>query len=158
MNAEIGVYAQELCWILNQIASTLDGLTEPQLNWSPATGRANSACAIASHVVGSTRVYALGFGCGQLVERDRPAEFAASAVSSRELISAIQQLADEIGTALATLTPSLLDRRIRPSQELWGTGEPREVSGREAIVESIRHAALHLGELRLTRDLALQHG
>ncbi len=34
---------------------------------------------------------------------------------------------------------------------------PREISGRDALVESIRHAALHLGELRLTRDLALSH-
>jgi hypothetical protein len=27
------------------------------------------------------------------------------------------------------------------------------MSRRQAIVDSIRHAALHLGELRLTRDL-----
>jgi hypothetical protein len=33
---------------------------------------------------------------------------------------------------------------------------PKEISRREALVESIRHAALHLGELRLTRDLVIQ--
>lgn len=155
MDAEIEVYARELRWILDQICVTLDDLTEQQINWQPPTGKANSASAIANHVVGSTRVYALGFGCGHLVSRDRPAEFAATGVSAPELIASIRQLSDEIGTALADLTPSTLERRIRPSSDLWGTGEPREIAGREALVETIRHAALHLGELRLTRDLAL---
>jgi hypothetical protein len=58
---------------------------------------------------------------------------------------------------MRTLVPDALDRRRRPSQDLWGTGAPREIFGRDALVESIRHAALHLGELRLTRDLALSH-
>lgn len=43
-----------------------------------------------------------------------------------------------------------------PPQELWGTGRPREIFRREALVESIRHAAIHLGELRLTRSLAVE--
>jgi len=61
----------------------------------------------------------------------------------------------ETTAALATLAPSELDRRVLPPQELWGTGQPHEISRRDALVESVRHAALHLGELRLTRDLAV---
>ena len=157
MSAELETYAQELRWILDQISRTADGLTEQQLNWRPLTGTANSAYAIASHVVGSTRVYALGFGCGQWVTRDRSAEFTASGSSAQDLVTALRQLADEITTALGTLSPATLDEHLRPVQELWGTGQVREISRREALVESIRHAALHLGELRLTRDLARQH-
>ena len=56
MSAELETYAQELRWILDQISRTVDGLTEQQLNWRPSSGTANSAYAIASHVVGSTRV------------------------------------------------------------------------------------------------------
>ena len=156
MSAELHTYTQELRWILDQINRTVDGLTEYQLNWHPSTGTANSAYAIASHVVSSTRVYALGFGCGQMVTRDRSAEFAASGSSAQDLVTALRQLADEITTALATLPPATLDERLRPPQELWGPGQVREISRREALVESIRHAALHLGELRLTRDLARQ--
>ena len=107
--------------------------------------------------MGCTRVYALGFGCGQTVTRDRSAEFVASGSSSQDLVIALGQLADEITTALATLAPATLDECLWPTRELWGTGQVREFSRREALVESIRHAALHLGELRLTHDLARQH-
>ena len=154
MHAEVETYARELDWILDQICTALNGLTPAQLDWRPSTGAANSASAIASHVVGSTRVYALGFGCGGKVQRDRPAEFAASGADAGELITGIRQLSREIAAALAGLTPAELERRIRPPHELWGRGQPREISRRDALVESIRHAALHLGELRLTRDLA----
>src|SRR5436309_6423304 len=127
MSAELETYAQELRWIIDQISRTVDGLTEQQLNWRPSTGTANSAHAIARHVVGSTRVYALGFGCGQTVTRDRSAEFAASGSSTQDLVAALQQLADEITTALDTLTPATLNERFRPAQELWGTGQAREI-------------------------------
>lgn len=153
MLAESETYARELAWILDQICRSVDGLTAAQLNWRPAAA-ANSPYAIASHVVGSTRVYALGFGCGQDVGRDRAAEFAASGTDAGALIAAIRQLQREIGDALERLPAAALDERILPPAALWGTGEPREISRREALVESVRHAALHLGELRLTRDLA----
>lgn len=156
MHAELETYGRELRWILGEIRSALAGLSAAQLNWRPDTGGANSAYAIASHVVGSTRVYALGFGLGRPVERDRAAEFAAAGPDAGALIAALGDLSNEIDAAVAAAGQAALDRRVRPPQELWGTGEPREVSGREALVESIRHAALHLGELRLTRDLALR--
>jgi len=155
VRAEIETYARELGWILDAICAALGGLTAAQLNWRPATEAANSAYAIASHVVGSTRAYALGFGCGRQVERDRPAEFAAAGADPGELVAAIRQLSREVDAALAALPPSELDRRVVPPHDLWGTGQPHTISRRDALVESIRHAALHLGELRLTRDLAV---
>src|SRR5437899_2490911 len=82
--------------------------------------------------------------------------FGASGADAVTLVAAIRQLSREITAALATLGPSELDRRFVPSQALWGTGQPHEISRRDALVESIRHAALHLGELRLTRDLAVR--
>jgi DinB family protein len=156
MHAEIATYARELGWILDAICAALGGLTAAQLNWRPSTGEANSAYAIASHVVGSTRVYALGFGCGRQVERDRAAEFAAAGADPAELVATIRQLAREVDAALAALGPSELDMLIVPPPELWGTGRPHSISRRDALVESIRHGALHLGELRLTRDLAVR--
>lgn len=156
VHAEIETYARELGWILGEVAAALDGLTAAQLAWRPATGASNSASAVAGHVLGSTRVYALGFACGLEVERDRAAEFAASGADAATLVAAVRRLSREITAALAALAPSELDRRLVPSPELWGTGRPHEISRRDALVESIRHAALHLGELRLTRDLAVR--
>jgi hypothetical protein len=152
--AELATYGRELHWVLDQMAISVQGLTATQLNWRPGTGSANSAYAIVSHVLASTRVYALGFGCGDPVRRDRAAEFAATGSDAGVLIAALRQLAAEIAAALGGLAPGALDERITPPAELWGTGTPAEISRREALVESIRHAGLHLGELRLTRDLA----
>ncbi|MGH7314435.1 MAG: DinB family protein [Candidatus Rokuibacteriota bacterium] len=155
--SELATYGRELRWILDQIAASVQGLTAPQLNWRPATGSANSAYAIVSHVLSSTRVYALGFGCGHAVGRDRDAEFAAAGADPELLVGGVRQLATEIATALAGLRPSALDVRLTPPRELWGTGAPVEISRRDALVESIRHAGVHLGELRLTCDLAIRH-
>jgi hypothetical protein len=157
VHAEIETYARELRWILEQLVDALSGLSAAQLNWRPSIGSANSAYAIVGHVVASTRVYALGLGCGRRVARNRAEEFTGAGTDGGELVAAIRRLSGELDDALATLAPEALDRRRRPSQDLWGTGVPREISGRDALVESIRHAALHLGELRLTRDLALSH-
>lgn len=156
MTPEIETYARELRWLLGQFVVSLEGLTEEQLDRKPSSGGANCVHTIVNHLVGSTRVYVLGFGCGRQVTRNRDAEFAAPTASARQLVLKVQQLSDEVQAALKQLQPSLLDRRTLPSKELWGTGQPREISGRQAIVEAIRHAAIHLGELRLTRDLALR--
>ena len=157
MNAEAATYARELQWVLGQICVSLKDLTTAQLNWRPDTGAANSAYAIGDHVAGSTRVYALGFGCGRPVTRDRAAEFPGTGADAGALIARLEALAAEIAAALASTTPADLDQRFLPPRELWGTGDIHEISARDALVESIRHAGVHLGELRLTRDLALRH-
>ena len=157
MAADIETYARELAFLLGQVCVCVRDLTPAQLNWRPDTGTANSAYAIASHVVAATRVYALGFGCGQPVHRDRPAEFTGAGDDAGVVIAGAEALATDIGKALAALAPDALERRFVPPRELWGGGDIHEISARDALVESIRHAALHLGELRLTRDLAQHH-
>jgi hypothetical protein len=157
VDVEAATYARELQWLLGQICVSLKGLTAAQLNWRPDTGAANSAYAIGHHVAEVTRVYALGFGCGQPVTRDRSLEFSATGDDAGVLIARLEALATEIAAALAPLTSADLARRLVPPRALWGTGEIHEIAAREALVESIRHAGVHLGELRLTRDLALRH-
>jgi uncharacterized damage-inducible protein DinB len=155
MGREADTYARELRWLLEQIAQAISGIDERQLAWRPPAAQANSAAAIAAHVLSATRVYALGFGCGRPVTRDRPAEFAATTVDAPRLTAALRALTDEVEAAFAGLPAERLEEQFVPPQELWGTGEPHAITAREVIVESIRHAAIHLGELRLTRNLAL---
>jgi len=158
MSPEIALYERELCWLLEHMRVNVDALSERQLHWHPAQAQTNSAAAIINHMLESTRVYALGFGCRQPVSRDRSTEFAPVNVSLSSSSSELTRLADDIQTALAELRPEELDERLVPPQELWGETEvAREITRREAFIISIRHAALHLGELRLTSDLARQH-
>jgi uncharacterized damage-inducible protein DinB len=155
MDAEIGTYSRELQSLLARVCGCLDGLDGAQLNWRPPVAGANSAYVIASHAVGNVRAWVLGIACGQPVERDRPAEFRASGRDSSALVADAQRLSSEIDVALSALAPSALDRRLVPPQSLWGEGDPYEISVREAIMHVVEHASLHLGQLQITRDMAL---
>jgi len=150
--AEIETYVSELSWILDQICRSLDGLSETQLGTRPLlTG--NSPYTIANHTIEATRIYALGLGCGKPVSRNREAEFDSPVTSVAEISARLRDLSGQLRNELSALAPEMLDERPTPAREIWGTGPIHEISRRAALVESIRHAALHLGELRLTRDL-----
>jgi hypothetical protein len=128
MRGEIDTYSRELRWILDQIGAALRGLTPAQLNWRPPTGAANSAYAIVSHVLGSTGVYVLGFGCNLPVRRDRGAEFGASGDDAEALVARVGRLSAEIEAALAALAPVALDERITPPKEHARPRGPARVS------------------------------
>lgn len=156
MNAEIGTYSQQIRLLLFSISACLDGLGDAQLNWRPPIEGANSAYVITTHTLGNARAWVLGIACGRAIERDRPAEFRASGGDTRELVGSARDLAGEIGGALAALSPRDLDRRLVPPRSLWGEGEPHEISVREALLHVVEHASIHLGQLQITRDWALQ--
>jgi hypothetical protein len=154
VDAELRVHEFQTSWLLGQLAKILEDAS-PAL-WtavSPAAMEANSLLAIAKHASSVTRAYVLGIACGLPVERDRATEFSAEASEAPAILDGLRRLPEEIAQAFETLAPGTLDKVVRPGQALFGTGEPREMSCREAIVENIRHLGIHLGEMRLTRSL-----
>ena len=157
MNPEIEAYSRQIQSILERVLASLEGLSEAQINWQPPIDGANSAFVIAAHTLGNARAFVLGIACGRGMGRDRPAEFRASGRYA-DLAAEAGQLSHEIEAALATLDPSALDKRLVPSQELWGEGEVSEISVREALLHVVEHASIHLGQLHITRDLALRPG
>ena len=157
MDSEIETYRDQICRLLERLQMELERLSEEQLNARPSLSGANSPYVIAAHVVGNARAWVLGIACGRPLRRDRPAEFA-SRGSHAEISAGIGRLMHEIGGALATLDPKELDRRLLPAPELWGEGEPMEVSVRGALIEVIEHASIHLGQLQVTRDLLVHSG
>jgi hypothetical protein len=155
VNAEIEVYSRQIRSLLERVLACLEGLSEAQLNWRPPTEGANSTYVIAAHTVGNARAFVLGIACGQDMGRDRPAEFRASG-SYAQMADETHKLSQEIEAALGGVDASALERRFVPSKELWGEGEAFEISVRQALVGVIEHASIHLGELHVTRDLALR--
>lgn len=156
MNREVETLSRQIQSLLGRVCGCLEGLSEAQINWCPAIGGANSAYAIAAHTVGNARAWVLGIACGRPMGRDRPAEFRASGPDAAELVAAAATLSQEIATALSALALSDLDRRLVPPAVLWGEGEPLEISARDALLHVVEHAALHLGQLQITCDLALK--
>jgi uncharacterized damage-inducible protein DinB len=156
MGAEIEAHRRHIRSLLERVCGCLEGLNEAQLNWRPPMPGANSVYVIAAHTLGNARAFVLGIACGWPIERDRPAEFRASGSDAADLTVQAQRLSDDIDAALAALAPSALDQRLLPPRSLFGEGELREISVREALLHVVEHASLHLGQLQITRDLALQ--
>ena len=155
MDAEIETYSRQIRSLLERICACLEGLSESQLNCYPPMDGANSAYVIAAHTLGNARAWVLGIACGQPVQRDRPAEFRASGRAA-ELVAQARRLSEEIEAALTSLAPSALDQRRLPPKSLWGEGDPTQISVREALIHVVEHASIHLGQLQITRDVALR--
>jgi len=155
VNAEVQTYSGYIRKRIGSILSTIEDLSDAQLNWRPPIEGGNSPFVIATHVLVNARAWVIGIACGQALRRDRPAEFASSG-SYEEIGKAACKLSGEIDEALETLPADALERRLLPSQELWGEGEPHEISVREALLHVLEHASIHLGQIQLTRDLAIR--
>ncbi len=154
MNAEISLYAAELHRLLDKIAASVEGLGKTQLNWRPPLPGANSRYVLVAHVLGNLEAWVLGIACGQAIDRDRPAEFAASGPDAGALVEQARVLGRRFGEALAKLPEDALDVQKLPSKLLWGEGAPEQRTVREALMETIEHAAVHIGHIHLTRDMA----
>ncbi len=154
MNAETETYSRYIRKQIDSILAIAGTLNEDQLNRRPPLAVGNSVFVIATHVLGNAQAWVLGVACGQPVRRDRPSEFASSG-SFDVLKSASEEVSGAIEAALATLEPGALDQRLVPPQELWGEGEPYEISVRTALADVLEHASIHLGQVQLTRDLVL---
>jgi uncharacterized damage-inducible protein DinB len=152
MDGEIETYSKYIRKQVADVHAALKGLSDEQLNRRPDVPGANSGFVIATHVIGNARAWILGIACGQPLRRDRPGEFA-SRGTYEELAKAASALSGEIEAALSELDPSTLDDRLSPSRELWGEGEPEEITRREAFAHVLEHASMHLGQIQLTRDL-----
>jgi len=154
MNPEVEIYTKELRRLFQRLSELLDGLSEQELNYHPPVAEANSIYALATHTLGNVRAWILGICCGHPIERDRPAEFRALGRDATPIVDNARSLLEEIELSLRALQPESLDDLREPRQQLWGAGTSRAVTGREAILHAVAHAAEHVGHIGLTRDLA----
>lgn len=147
--SEVTAMVRELTWILDQVIVCLDDLTDAELGWRPPIADANDARTIASHILGSTASYALGLGLGHRVIRDRFAEFHPARADRVTLVGDLRVLSRDLW--LATARTHDLDAAVTVPDG-W-VGAAATGTRRDALLEAIRHASIHLGELRLVRDL-----
>ena len=154
MSPELSVYETQLRWLLGEVAGIIQEADDHALIAQTAGNlEGNNLLAIAKHATGVTRAYCLGVACGQDVSRDRSTEFVARLAERRAIEDSLDALASEIRAAFEPLDEERLVDPVLPSQALYGEGAPREMTPREAIVESIRHLGIHLGEMLLTNSL-----
>lgn len=151
---EVRVYREQTVWLLEQLLHLLrDTPVSTLAARPPAALEGNNMLAIARHASAVTRAYALGMGCGLEVSRNRSTEFNAEAGEAVAIAAELEGLIESVGREFERVLPARLGERFTPEQSLYGTGRPREMSAREAIVENIRHLGVHLGEMRLTKSI-----
>jgi len=138
--------------LTDEVFAALEGLPVEGLNWRPPLPNANSPFAIATHIVGSGEWWILRNLCGQARTRDREAEFHAEATPAglAPLRARFDAWLRECRAALAAL-PREEWERVREVPR--PAGEPRWLTGRQCMLHSLEHTALHLGHLQLTRQL-----
>lgn len=146
IHSEPLVFWRYIASSLDRLVACLDGFDAASLNWRPAATDANSLYALTIHTLGNAEENILEMLCGIPVGRDRAGEFAAHGDSSIGVAARWGDLRARLETALAQLPDDALDRVYQHPRR--GT-----LTGREVLIVVARHAAEHLGQAELTRDL-----
>jgi uncharacterized damage-inducible protein DinB len=146
MNAEIAVFWRYIASSLDRLVACVAVLDETELSWRPSAEGANSLRVLAVHTLGNAEENLVGLLGAEGVGRDRDAELRATADDGPELERRWRSLRPRIERALAGLDGDALERPY---------AHPRRqtVTGREVLLVVARHAAEHLGQAELTRDL-----
>jgi uncharacterized damage-inducible protein DinB len=146
-SAEVATFWRFIVNSLDRMLAVAQSLDADGLHWRPAAG-ANSVAVLVRHTLGNAEENLLMVLCGQSFSRLRDDEFLDHSVSAADLVTAWHEVRPRLEAALATVEADEMTR-LRP--------HPRrgELSGRDVLIVVARHAAEHLGQAELTRDLYL---
>ena len=133
---------------LARLRACVEGLTPEQLNWRPPATDANSIAVLATHTMGNLRQNVLGVACGLPDDRDRDAEFVSRADDAAALVKQAEHLYGEIEAALADLPKEELETHVEHPHR-------GPTMKRQALLVAARHSVEHIGQMELTRDLAV---
>ncbi len=136
---------------LDRLVDTMDGLSVEELNWRPPAPYTNSVHVLIIHTLANAQENILGTLCGQDVERHREQEFGEVAGNGENVTSSWLTIRASLERAVAG---------VRTAQLSESCDHPRrgQITGRDVLMIVARHAAEHLGQAELTRDLAIARG
>ncbi|MBE0609872.1 MAG: DinB family protein [Dehalococcoidia bacterium] len=151
---ETGTFAsEEAAQFWRYIAGSLDRLMalvaeQPAsvLQFRPPAVDANSILGLARHTLANARDNILGVMLGEPGGRDRQGEF--EDLEPAELLELWSGLRPEMEEALMAVHADLLGEKV-------DHGWRGPIARREVLIVVARHAAEHLGQAELTRDLAI---
>jgi len=128
------------------ILRTIGDLPQDALDWTPFSG-ANSFNVIVTHIAGAEKYWLGDIVAGVSSGRDRDAEFRVRDLTVGELEARLQKSLLYVGDVLGNLSLEVLDSsRISPRNGL-------EVTVNWALTHALKHTAVHLGHIQITRQL-----
>jgi hypothetical protein len=145
-SSEVATFWRYLESSLDHLIDLAVSLDSEAIQWKPPAPEANSIAVMATHTLGNVRENILEILCGEAVRRDREAEFVDRAMTGETLAAQWADLRERLLEALAAVSDAELDRRRTHLRR-------GELDGREVLIVATRHAAEHLGQAELTRDL-----
>lgn len=129
-----------------EIMKTIRHLPSEALDWVPFPG-GNSLSILVIHVAGAEKFWMGDVVAGEPSHRDRPAEFKARGFSISQLESKLNESLGYAELVLGKFTLADLSApRIHPRNE-------QEITAGWALEHTLKHTALHLGHLEITRQL-----
>jgi hypothetical protein len=136
-----------------QLRSSLEGASDEAVNRRPAGDDTNPIAVLVTHAMLSTRMW---FACAlgtAAPERDRPAEFRATAATA-DLVALIDRVADECRAILAAgaaFDPGAEREEPRTSPDEPPTG--KRTTAAWALGHALEHLHEHAGQATLTRQV-----
>lgn len=142
-------YLDNLALLHADMVKAFRHLPVEALDWVPYPG-GNSISVLAVHSAGAEKFWIGDVVAGEPSGRDRPAEFKVQGLSPQELES---RLNESLGNAELVLNQLEMDdlKTVRKDPR-----NGREVSVASALAHALKHTALHLGHIELTREIWLQ--
>jgi hypothetical protein len=135
---------------LTGIRAAIDGASAEALNRRPGGEDTNTMAVLATHALHSTRWWLSVAVDAPAPERDRPAEFEATASSAEDLLALLDRFGGECLALLeggGPFDPGAL-RESRPAY-----GPPETVTAAWALLHALEHLREHVAHLQLTRQL-----
>jgi uncharacterized damage-inducible protein DinB len=139
-------YLDNLAELHTDIMQAIRDLPSEALDWAPFPD-ANSLNVLAVHVAGAEKYWIGDVVAGVPSGRNRPAEFEAKNLSVGELEA---RLAESLGYAESVL------EKLEPDDLNAARTSPRdgqEVTVAWALAFILKHTALHLGHIQITKQL-----
>jgi uncharacterized damage-inducible protein DinB len=129
----------------NSILEALEGLPPAALDWIPGPDM-NSISVLVFHLTGAERFWIGDVAAQDPAERDRDAEFRVHDVEMDVLKKRLANNLEYARNMLSKLT-------IQDLETMRVTANGREYTAGWALLHALDHAALHLGQIQITRQL-----
>ena len=145
VNHEVASFWRLISNSLDRLLALAENLDSAGLTWQPPAPETNSIYALTMHTMGNAEENILQTLCGQPAGREWGPKFAQVGPGAL-MAERWHDLRPRLVAALAHIAPGELDQdRAHPRR---GT-----ITGRDVLIVVARHAAEHLGQAELTRDL-----
>jgi hypothetical protein len=146
-HTEADAFKRYISGSLARIVGCLDGLSESEIDWRPAAAGANSLRDLAVHSIANAEENVIGVAGGAPISRTRADEFS-SGMAVDAIRARLAYLLSRIGSGLDAFSADDLEAaRDHPRRG--------QLPCREVLLIAARHAAEHMGQAELTRDLVL---